>query len=173
MAPGVAPAAGTYAPSTGKGKQGPSRRAKAAALMALTLQNAVYALLIKYSNTSAHARGGAEYLGSAVVVVTELAKAVLAIGLLQLETSRALPILIASDWRSSWLFGVPAVVYTVQVCAATATRRAQRSRARSPPRRGAPAAEQPHLRCHAVPRCSHLYGARAAAEAARASPYRP
>ena len=96
--------------------------------MALTLQNAVYALLIKYSNTSAHARGGAEYLGSAVVVVTELAKAVLAIGLLQLETSRALPILIASDWRSSWLFGVPAVVYTVQVCAATATRRAQRSR---------------------------------------------
>ena len=60
----------------------PSKRAKAAALLALTFQNALLAILMKYSRTATRAHGG-HYLSSTVVVVTEIAKGVLALILLQ------------------------------------------------------------------------------------------
>lgn len=61
---------------------GPSRKAKVIALLALTVQNAVYALIIKYSRTAPRANGG-HYLASSVVVVTEIAKAICSLVLLQ------------------------------------------------------------------------------------------
>jgi hypothetical protein len=52
------------------------------ALAALTVQNAAQALIVKYSRTG-RPPGTPPYLGSAVVLVTELLKVVLAIALLQ------------------------------------------------------------------------------------------
>lgn len=78
---------GSALPDKGRGPVGPSRRAKVIALFALTLQNAVYALIIKYSRTAPRANGG-HYLASSVVVVTEIAKAVVAFILLQVGTIR-------------------------------------------------------------------------------------
>ena len=60
----------------------PTRRTKAAALVALTFQNAVLALIMKYSRTAKRAHGG-HYISSTVVVVTEVAKGVIALILLQ------------------------------------------------------------------------------------------
>lgn len=186
----LAPSASGLLSEKGKqiGPSGPSRRKKVMALLALTVQNAVYALIIKYSRTAPRAHGG-HYLASSVVVVTEIAKAIVALGLLQVgskrtqrgscasrladpgcsltppqwETGKAIPLLIANDWKQSYLFAFPATVYTVQarphlystenhvfLCSdATTDSRPARLRA-----------EQPIVLRDEVPRRADVHGAR-------------
>lgn len=85
---------------------------RATALAALTLQNGVQALLVRFSKE--HRRPGQlPYLGSSVVFVVELVKLCAAAAMLQRTQSLA-PLLEAQSWRASVLFAPPAAVYAVQ-----------------------------------------------------------
>mmetsp|Transcript_25001 Transcript_25001/g.30239 ORF Transcript_25001/g.30239 Transcript_25001/m.30239 type:complete len:340 (+) Transcript_25001:115-1134(+) len=83
---------------------------KYGSLVALTLQNAGYSLLLKYS----HTQGGDPYVKSTAVAMAEVVKGLAALTLLELETGRALEIIQGADWKGSWRLAVPAAIYAVQ-----------------------------------------------------------
>ena len=85
---------------------------RATALAALTLQNGVQALLVRFSKEH-RPPGQLPYLGSSVVFVVELVKLGAAAVMLQRTQSLA-PLLEAQSWRASFLFAPPAAVYAVQ-----------------------------------------------------------
>jgi hypothetical protein len=75
---------------------------RVAALVTLTVQNAAQALIVKYSRTG-RAPGAPPYLGSAVVLVCELVKLLLAAALLQARPARGPARAAAALWELSRL----------------------------------------------------------------------
>jgi hypothetical protein len=75
---------------------------RVAALVTLTVQNAAQALIVKYSRTG-RAPGAPPYLGSAVVLICELVKLLLAAALLQARPARGPARAAAALWELSRL----------------------------------------------------------------------